>query len=63
MPAAKDRLIWKLKARLKIVTNKMREYRWRYFCVKYMKTVLKVLANLLISILAELGVEYWKKNE
>ena len=62
MPEVKNRTLWRLRARLRIVTSKMRLYRWRWFIVKYAKIVLKVLVSLLISILAELGVEYWKKS-
>ena len=65
MPGVKNRTLWRLRARLRIVTSKMRLYRWRWFIMfimKYAKVVLKVLVSLLISILAELGVEYWKKS-
>ena len=62
MPDVKDDTIWKLKTKLKIVTGKMRSYRWRYFCVKYLKTVLKILFGILLSVLAELGVKYFDRD-
>ena len=60
--AVKDDKIWELKTKLKIVTGKMRLYRWRYFCVKYLRAFLKILVSLLISILAELGIKYFHKD-
>ena len=60
--AVKDDKVWELKTKLKVVTGKMRFYRWRYFCVKYLRTFLKVLVSLLISILAELGIKYFNKD-
>lgn len=35
--AVKDNKIWELKTKLRVVTGKMRSYRWRYFCVKYLR--------------------------
>jgi hypothetical protein len=40
----------------------MRCYRWRWFQVKYIPKILKVLVSLLISILAELGVKYFDRD-
>ena len=60
--AAKGDKIWELKTKLRVVTGKMRLYRWRYFCVRYLRAVLKVLVSLLISILAELGIKYFNKD-
>ena len=60
--AVKNDKIWELKTKLKVVTGKMRFYRWRYFCVKYLRAFLKVLVSLLISILAELGIKYFHKD-
>jgi hypothetical protein len=62
MPGVKNRTLWRLRARLRIVTSKMRLYRWRYFCVKYLRAFLKVLVSLLISILAELGIKFFNKD-
>ena len=60
--AVKDDKVWELKTKLKVVTEKMRFYRWRYFCVKYLRAFLKVLVSLLISILAELGIKYCNRD-
>ena len=48
----------KLKEKLRLMTYRMRRYRWEVFCLKYLKGLLKVAVTLLISILAELGVQY-----
>ena len=48
----------KLKEKLRLMTYRMRRYRWEVFCLKYLKGILKVAVTLLISILAELGVQY-----
>ena len=48
----------KLKEKLRIMTYRMRRYRWEVFSLKYLKGILKVAVTLLISILAELGVQY-----
>ena len=48
----------KLKEKLRLMTYRMRRYRWEVFCLKYLKGILKVAVTLLISILAELGVKY-----
>ena len=48
----------KLKEKLRIMTYRMRRYRWEVFSLKYMKGFLKVVVTVLISILAELGVKY-----
>ena len=48
----------KLKEKLRLMTYRMRRYRWEVFCLKYLKGILKVVVTLLISILAELGVQY-----
>ena len=60
--AVKDDKIWELKTKLKIVTGKMRFYRWRIFCMKYLKPILKIAASVLISILAELGIKYCNRD-
>ena len=52
MQTVKDDTIWKLKTKLKVVTGKMRMYRWRWFSVKYIPKILRVLVSLLISIFA-----------
>ena len=44
--------------KLRLMTYRMRRYRWEVFCLKYLKGILKVAVTLLISILAELGVQY-----
>ena len=62
MPDVKDDRILKLKMKLKHVTYKMRYYWWRWFSVKYIPKILKVLVSLLISILAELGVKYFDRD-
>ena len=62
MQTVKDDTIWKLKTKLKVVTGKMRMYRWRWFSVKYIPKILKVLVSLLISILAELGIKYFERE-
>ena len=62
MPAIKDDRILKLKMKLKHVTYKMRYYWWRWFSVKYIPKILKVLVSLLISILAELGIKYFDRD-
>ena len=62
MQAIKDDRILKLKMKLKHVTYKMRCYRWRWFSVKYIPKILKVLVSLLISILAELGIKYFDRD-
>ena len=56
--AVKDDKVWELKTKLKIAMGKIRFYRWRIFCMKYLKPILKIAASVLISILAELGVQY-----
>ena len=48
----------KLKEKLRLMTYRMRRYRWEVFSLKYLKGVLKIAVTLLISILAELGVKY-----
>ena len=48
----------KLKEKLRIMTYRMRRYRWEVFTLKYLKGVLKIAVTLLSSILAELGVKY-----
>ena len=48
----------KLREKLRLMTYRMRRYRWEVFCLKYLKGILKVAVTLLISILAELGVQY-----
>ena len=48
----------KLKEKLRLMTYRMRRYRWEVFCLKYLKGILKVSVTVLISILAELGVKY-----
>ena len=48
----------KLKEKLRLMTYRMRRYRWEVFSLKYLKGVLKIAVTLLISILAELGVQY-----
>ena len=58
MSAVKNDQIWKLKTKLKLAMSKIRFYRWRIFCMKYLKPILKIAASVLISILAELGVQY-----
>ena len=60
--AVKDDIIWKLKIKLKIAMSKIRFYRWRIFCMKYLKPVLKIAASVLISILAELGIKYCNRE-
>ena len=62
MPVSKDDRILKLKMKLKHVTYKMRYYWWRWFSVKYIPRILKVLVSLLISILAELGIKYYDRD-
>ena len=62
MPDVKDDRILKLKMKLKHVTYKMRYYWWRWFSVKYIPKILKVLVSLLISILAELGIKYFDRD-
>ena len=62
MQAIKDDRILKLKMKLKHVTYKMRYYWWRWFSVKYIPKILKVLVSLLISILAELGIKYFDRD-
>ena len=60
--AVKDDMIWRLKTRLRIVTGKLRFYKWRFFCMKYLKPVLKVVVSVLISILAELDIKYCNRD-
>ena len=48
----------KLEEKLRLMTYRMRRYRWEVFSLKYLKGVLKIAVTLLISILAELGVKY-----
>lgn len=48
----------KLREKLRLMTYRMRRYRWEVFCLKYLKGILKVSVTVLISILAELGVKY-----
>ena len=55
---AKDTKTQKLKEKLRITTYRMRRYRWEVFSLKYLKGFLKIAVTLLISILAELGVQY-----
>lgn len=55
---AKESKTQKLKEKLRLMTYRMRRYRWEVFCLKYLKGILKVAVTLLISILAELGVQY-----
>ena len=52
----------KLKEKLRIMTYRMRRYRWEVFCLKYLKGILKVAVTVLISILAELGVKYFDRD-
>ena len=52
----------KLKEKLRLMTYRMRRYRWEVFCLKYLKGILKVAVTLLISILAELGVKYFDRD-
>jgi hypothetical protein len=40
----------------------LRFYKWRFFCMKYLKPVLKVVVSVLISILAELGIKYCNRD-
>ena len=60
--AVKDDKIWELKTKLKIAMGKIRFYRWRIFCMKYLKPILKIVASVLISILAELGIKYCNRD-
>ena len=52
----------KLKEKLRLMTYRMRRYRWEVFCLKYLRGVLKVSVTVLISILAELGVKYFDRD-
>ena len=52
----------KLKEKLRLMTYRMRRYRWEVFCLKYLKGILKVAVTVLISILAELGVKYFDRD-
>ena len=60
--AVKEDTVWKLKTKLKIAMSKIRFYRWRIFCMKYLKPILKIAASVLISILAELGIKYCNRE-
>ena len=40
----------KLKEKLRLMTYRMRRYRWEVFCLKYLKGILKVAVTLLISM-------------
>ena len=56
-----DRMI-RLKMKLRHVTHQMHCYWWRWFSMKYVPKILKVLVSLLISILAELGIKYFERE-
>ena len=60
--AVKNDKIWELKTKLKLAMSKIRLYRWRIFCMKYLKPILKIAASVLISILAELGIKYCNRD-
>ena len=59
---AEDERTQKLKEKLRLMTYRMRRYRWEVFCLKYLKGILKVSVTVLISILAELGVKYFDRE-
>ena len=62
MQACEENKIRQLKNKLRFMKLRIRQLRWEVFCMKYLKPLLKVIVTVLISILAELGVEYWRKS-